>query len=152
MLRVASYCLPKQNLITLYQAFFQSHISFALLFWSSANSTHLLPIRLIQKTAIRVTSGTSYRSHSASLSRKISVQLFDDYVSYCKLVFMFKVYRTKLDCVSSLNVYFLPAIIINKFFILSSNTRQNNIHFCEFRCNLHIRNVFYSTQWSIHLE
>ena len=138
MLRVASYCLPKQYLITLYHAFFQSHISFALLFWSSANSTHLQSIRLIQKTAIRVTSGASYRSHSASLSRKLNVQLFDDYVSYCKLVFMFKVYRTKLDCVSNLNANFLPAIMSNKFCILSSNMRQNNINFCVFRCNLHI--------------
>ena len=84
----------------------------------------------------------SYRSHSAPLSRKLNVQLFDDYVSYCKLVFMLKVYRIKLDCVSSLNEYFLPAIITNKLCILNSNMRQNNINFCVFRCNLHIRNVF----------
>jgi hypothetical protein len=48
MLKVASHCLPKSCLLTLYFSFFHSHMSYAINFWSNAGTTFCEPIRSLQ--------------------------------------------------------------------------------------------------------
>ena len=96
----------QNKILLLYITHFSNLIFHSLSLLVFSQFYPLQQIRLIQKTAICVKSVASYRSHSAPLIRKQNVQLIDDYVAHCKLVFMIKMYRNKLECVSSLNAYF----------------------------------------------
>jgi hypothetical protein len=134
LLHVANSHLPKHTLLTLYYAFFQSHLSYAILYWSSANSNSLQTTKILQKRAIRILSGAEPRSHTQPLAYHLNILLFDDFVYFCKCVFMFNVFNKKL-----------PSVITNMFNVLMYNdilTRQHNMNFVVSRCRLNKRKNF----------
>ena len=52
LLLCAARCLPKSVLLTLCNAFFISHLLYAIEFWSNASSACLQKIRVLQKRAV----------------------------------------------------------------------------------------------------
>ena len=70
VLHIASTCLPSACLITLYHLFFYANLSYAILFWSSANSTLLHNIEVLQKCAICIFCGANPRSHAQELAKQ----------------------------------------------------------------------------------
>ncbi len=143
LLKVASHCLPKSCLLTLYHAFFHSHLLYAILIWSSACTTYCEPIRVLQHRALRILAGlpiyhtyTYPRISNAVISSNLNILLFDDFVMFNVCVFMFRVFH---------NMY--PAVINNLFVRLSSvnnykHTRNCTINFKMFGCRLNIRRNF----------
>jgi len=119
LLKIASYFLPQECLLSLYYAFFHSHLTFGLELWSAAGVTLLVPIKLIQKKAIRIISHAYYLAHTEPLAHALNILLFDDLVFVTKCQFMFKVYNRKL-C----------SPVTDLFHICDNSlTRQNNINF-----------------------
>ncbi len=94
LLRVASHCLPKSCLLTLYYAFFQSHLSYGVHIWSSACTTVCEPIRILQHRALKILAGLQAYHYNqphisyATLSKNLNVLLYDDFVTFNICLFM----------------------------------------------------------------
>ena len=128
MLQVAKSCLSKQCLISLYHAFFQSHLSYAILYWSSGNSTLIQTITILQKCTIKIIFGAKPRSHTQPIANTLNILLFDDFVYYKQCLFMFNVFHNRL-----------PAIFVDMFNILVCKyvqVRQHNCNLIISRCKL----------------
>ena len=123
LLKIASYHLPPECLLSLYYAFFNSHLTFGMEFWSAAGITLQAPIKLAQKKAIRIISHAHYIAHTKPLADSLNILMFDDLVFMTKCIFMFKVYTRKL-CIQ----------VTELFQICNSHTRHKNINFNVPRC------------------
>jgi len=120
---MASIYLPRECLILLYYAFFYSHLTYCLEFWSASGTTLHNPIIIAQKKVIRIVALAPYLAHTEALAKNLNIFLFDDLVYFVKCLFMYKVFRKKvcneitcLFCIYN-NVY----------------TRQQNVNFAVAR-------------------
>jgi len=100
LIRVASYCMPRNVLLNSYHAFFYSHILYDLLIWGNACTTYLQPIRLLQKKCIRIVAGANWREPTKPLAFDLGILMLDDLYLYKVSMLMFKVYHNLLsDCI-----------------------------------------------------
>jgi hypothetical protein len=132
LLKIASFYLPQNCLLSLYYALFYSHLTYGIEFWSASGITLQNPVKLAQKKAIRIITGAHYLAHSEPLANALNILLYDDLIFLTKCMFMFKIYNTKV-CNQ-----------VVELFSISSNmcTRMGNINFVVPRDTLTCRKRF----------
>jgi hypothetical protein len=135
LLKTAARSFSTSVLLTLYYAFFHSHLSYGIELWFNANNYLLQQIRVLQKRAIRIIFHADYLAHSEPIANTLGILLFDDYVKYMQCMFMFKVFN---------KIY--PFIVTTKFSKLSQvscyQTRQINYNFFVKPVNLKCTRYF----------
>ena len=113
LIRVASRCVPRSVLLSLYYAYFNSHIMYNLLIWGSTYTTYLQPIRVLQKKCIRIVAGANWYEHAMPLALDLGLLLLDDLYIYCVSTFMFKIFHHMLpECIVNLFVHTIILFII----------------------------------------
>ena len=96
LLKLASYSLPQESLLSLYYAFFYSHIIYGIEFWSASNVTSQVPIKLLQKRAIRIINHSFYLAHTEPIAKSLNIILYDDLVKFLKCCYMLKIIHAKI--------------------------------------------------------
>ena len=91
--------VPERILYSLYCTLISPHINYCILAWGSAAKTYLDKIFKLQKKALRVISGSNYRSHSAPLFKKYNqLNVYDIYnLELCTM--MYKHFHDQLPTV-----------------------------------------------------
>ena len=89
--------MPKNALLSLYNAFIMPHVNYALINWSSATETNLNPIKRCLKKAIRAICFAKARAHSLPLFKKQNLLCFDDIVELEIGKFMYSIENKTLD-------------------------------------------------------
>ena len=88
-------------------AFFHSYLTYAIQFWSSASSTTLQLVRILQKQAIRITASAHYFSHTTPLANNLNIVLLDDYIKYCECIFMHEIFHDLFPkCITFSKMYY----------------------------------------------
>jgi hypothetical protein len=140
---MTSRSFPKSCLLTLYNAFFHAHLSYAILFWSTAGTVILNSIRALQKRALRIIAGIPcyYLINTESVlttASRLNVLVLDDFVLFVTYMFMFDIFYNRF-----------PVNITRLFTKLSSlshthyvNTRFRDCNFKMFHCRTNICHNF----------
>lgn len=124
LLKAASSCMPQSVLLSIFYAFFNSHIHYGLLIWGNSYSTYLAPINVLYKRCLRLLSHAHPLAHTPPLALQLGLLAFDDLFTFNVAFFMFKLSRNLLpSCISSMftrlcgsrtrrnaNDYFLPRV------------------------------------------
>ena len=74
----------------IYFSFIHSYLLYCLPIWGGAFSTHLQPIVLLQKRAIRIISGASYLAHTNDLFYNNKILKFEDMFKFSLAVYFYK--------------------------------------------------------------
>ena len=90
MIAKTRYFVTSSVLQNLYFSFFQSHINYNLLNWSSAKTTHLEPVRKSVKKVIRIMSFKNKYDHTSALFKELAILPFDLQVKHKQAIFMWK--------------------------------------------------------------
>ena len=72
----------------LYYSIFHCHLIYAVTIWSCLRSGPINDLFKLQKTAIRLISGSSYNSHTEPLFKKLKILPLPDLISFSKIQFM----------------------------------------------------------------
>ena len=99
---------------TVYYAIFHSHIFYACQIWGQNKSTITNRIFILQKSAVRIMSFASFRSHSDPLFQKLNILKFFDMVQSQNIIFMHKLLNNNL-----------PSDLQNTFALLTSDSSHN---------------------------
>ena len=89
--------VPKNALLSLYNAFIMPHVNYALINWSSATETNLNPMKRCLKKAIRAICFAKAQAHSLPLFKKQNLLCFDDIVELEIGKFMYSIENKTLD-------------------------------------------------------
>ena len=90
MIAKTRYFVTNTVLLNLYYSFFQSHINYNLLNWSSAKTTHLHPITLSIKKVIRIMTFKNQYEHTQPLFKELNILPFDLQIKHKQAIFMWK--------------------------------------------------------------
>ena len=74
--------LPIPALLSLYYALIYPYLNYCILIWGGACTSHLRPLVVLQKRAVRVISKSSYLAHTNELFRKYEILKLDDIYRY----------------------------------------------------------------------
>ena len=77
IIRTKNY-LPKEIKTLLFKSLIQSHIEYCLPIWGNALQTHLGPLEVLQRKAIRVVTNSKYNSHTQPLFQKVNTLTVKD--------------------------------------------------------------------------
>ena len=81
--------LPKKIKILLYKSLIQSHIEYCLPVWGNALKSHMKPLEIIQRKAIRVVTNSKYNSHTDPLFQQVNALTVKDlYIIRCARIGM----------------------------------------------------------------
>ena len=80
--------LNQNSLLLLYNSIFHCHLLYAIQIWSCSCSDPLNEIFKMQKSAIRIITGSSYNSHTEPLFKRLQILPLPDLISFSKLQFM----------------------------------------------------------------
>ena len=80
--------LNQNSLLLLYNSIFHCHLLYAIIIWSCSRSGPLNEIFKMQKSAIRIITGSSYNSHTEPLFKRLQILPLPDLISFSKLQFM----------------------------------------------------------------
>ena len=81
--------VPLSVLLSMYYAFVFPYLNYCNLIWGGTFSTHLQPVRVMQKKILRLVNFQPYNSHSSPLFKKCNILKLDDLHLFKKSVFMF---------------------------------------------------------------
>jgi hypothetical protein len=87
-MRRAKNLLTPTALKTLYYAFIQSHLNYCPIILSSISQQNFNQIKLIQKKAIRIITGSTYTAHTAPLFAQLQILPYELILKQAKLLFM----------------------------------------------------------------
>ena len=119
--------LNQNSLLLLYNSIFHCHLLYAIIIWSCSRSGPLNEIFKMQKSAIRIITGSSYNSHTEPLFKRLQILPLPDLISFSKLQFMHRFLQK-----------FLPSSF-NETWIKNSvrNIGENEIQLRNFfNCNM----------------
>ena len=85
-----STVFPLHILKIMYYSLIYPYLHYCNIIWSGTYQTHIKPLAILQKRAIRVISGESYLSHTNSLFYQHGILKFTDINTYLTALFMFK--------------------------------------------------------------
>jgi hypothetical protein len=122
--RVKHY-VPASVLRNIYSTLIVPHINYGITAWGNCKSAELKRMKLLQKKAIRIITGSKYISHTAPLFKRLNILTLDD-------IYKMSCCQFYLKCQKGL----LPNFFINQL------TLNEQIHSYETRqrYNLHIEN------------
>ena len=89
-LRSVKNTLSSKSLIMLYNSIFHCHVLYAIQIWSCTNSGLINEIFKLQKTAVRIISGSAYNAHTEPLFKSLEILPLPDLILFSKLQFMQK--------------------------------------------------------------
>ncbi len=133
LLKAASVYLPRNILLSMFYAFFNSQLLYGLLIWGNTYSTYLMPINVLYKRCLRLLSCAPLLAHTPPLALQLGLLIFDDLLTYHTAVFMFKLTNNML-----------PLCISSMFTRLRGTTRRNAYDYFVPRVNLDICKRFIS--------
>ena len=87
-LRSVKKTLSQNSLQLLYFSIFHCHLIYAIQIWSCSRSSPLNELFKMQKSAIRIITGSSYNAHTEPLFKKLQILPLPDLISFNKLQFM----------------------------------------------------------------
>jgi hypothetical protein len=129
LLRVASKCLPRNVLLSIFFALFYIQVSYGIRIWGNTFKSYLQPINILYMKCLHLLCCKPSLEHTPPLAKSLSVAIFDDLYASCLSTFMFKVYNRML-----------PASILNMFtygsYVHDYGLRcRNDFSYLEFVCN-----------------
>ena len=81
--------LPKYILISLYYTLVYPYLNYCTLAWGNTFTSHLEPIRIIQKKIVRIITFQPYSCHTSPLFHDLNFLKFDDIYKYRAVVHIF---------------------------------------------------------------
>ena len=85
-----------ETLLSLYNSLIYPYITYCIHAWGNAFPTHIKPIVLLQKKAVRIINGVPPRSPTEILFKESDILKIDEVFKYSMGIFMFKFYHHKL--------------------------------------------------------
>ena len=130
--------LNQNSLLLLYNSIFHCHLLYAIQIWSCSRSGPLNEIFKMQKSAIRIITGSSYNSHTEFLFKRLQILPLPDLISFSKLQFMHRFLQK-----------FLPSSFYETWIKNSvRNIGENKIQLCNFDQLQHAHSNLTSLQLS----
>ena len=114
-----SFYLPKETLITLYNAIVLPHLMYCNVAWGNTYKSYLSRLIVIQNKIVRYITLSPYRSKSLPLFIELHILPFDKLVALSCMIFMYKMGYAK-------NSFLKDAFVLNSS-IHAHNTRQRNL-------------------------
>ena len=96
ILRKLKFKIPKESLLTLYNAFIYPYLYYCNIIWGHSAQCHLAKLLKIQKRAVRLILNKSPREHTAPLFDSLNILTIYQISIYCKCIFMFQLYTRQL--------------------------------------------------------
>ena len=87
-LRTVRNSLGSSSLLLLYYSIFHCHLIYAITIWSCSRSGPINDLFKMQKSAVRIISGSSYNSHTEPLFKKLKILPLPDLITFSKIQFM----------------------------------------------------------------
>ena len=87
-LRTVRNLLGTNSLLLLYYSIFHCHLNYSTIIWSSSCSGPINDLFKLQKSAVRIISGSSYNSHTEPLLKKLKILPLPDLITFSKIQFM----------------------------------------------------------------
>ena len=85
------YIVPRKVLLMLYNTLIYPYLVYCNIAWGNASCSLLNSLFVLQKRAVRICSGSSYRSSSSPLYYKLRLLKLADINSFQTLLFMYKI-------------------------------------------------------------
>ena len=85
-----------ETLLSLYNSLIYPSITYCIHVWGNAFPTHIKPIVLLQKKAVRIINGVPPRSSTEMLCKQSDFLKIDEVFKYSMGIFIFKFYHQKL--------------------------------------------------------
>ena len=85
-----------ETLLSLYNSLIYPYITYCIHVWGNAFPTHIKPIVLLQKKAVRIINGVPPRSSTEMLCNESDILKIDEVFKYSMGIFIFKFYHQKL--------------------------------------------------------
>ena len=82
LLNTASKLFPKPVLLSLYYAFFHSHLKYGIEIWCDANMSVKEHLILLQKRAIRIVCHAPLLVHTEPIAKDLNILLLNDLISF----------------------------------------------------------------------
>ena len=83
-LRTVRNSLGTNSLLLLYYSIFHCHLNYATIIWSCSRSGPINDLFKLQKSAVRIISGSSYNSHTEPLFKKLKILPLPDLITFSK--------------------------------------------------------------------
>jgi hypothetical protein len=113
------HTVPKQTLLTIYQALIVPHLTYGVLAWAKNSNT--TPIFKLQKRSVRIITQSQYNAHTDPLFKQLNILKLQDIYHTTALKFFFQYSHNELP------EYFTNYIIQNRQFSQSqTQTRYTN--------------------------
>jgi len=126
-LRTSRNYLTKKALISIYYALFHSHLVYAIETWSCTNSSFLLGLFKMQKSAVRIIENVRYNTHTEPIFKKLEILPLPELATYFKLQFMQKFHQKTLPTLLSNSWIYNSDRIIGENALVLRNHYQVNI-------------------------
>ena len=135
--------LPKDTLLKLYYALFQSHLLYGMTVWGTTYPSYLKPLNILQnKTMRNIGGGTTYENPNAYYIKLGILKLQDlYYVVTANIVYNY-IHRPHILFTSFLN-YFVEAHKISQRSTRTSTTQRDLLYIPLFRTNKTQRSIKY---------
>ena len=88
--------LNRSTLVDLYYAFVYPFLTYCIHVWGTACAVHLSKLTVLQKRAIRIIAGVSYRTHTDPFFEKFKLVKFNDVLTLSTALFMYKFHHNLL--------------------------------------------------------
>lgn len=127
LLKARHYFRP-QTLITLYNAFIHSHLTYCIEAWGLTYQVHLDPVRHIQNQALRIITRSPYNAHVTPLYEELGIFPLDKLITYSISITAYRLFNNQ----------HLLHVIGRQDLVNPNNTRfseQNNFILPKIRTN-----------------
>ena len=96
--------LPLKTLIMLYYSFIYPYLSYCIVAWGSSYATHLQPLFILQKKAIRTINKSCYLDHTSPLFYSNNILKLQDIYRFAVSTYMYE-HHSQLGLLSTHNYY-----------------------------------------------
>ena len=132
--------LQKEFLISLHYSFIYPYLIYRNQIWGSACKTHIEPLFILQKRALRIITGVHPRSPSEPLFRQLKFLNCENIFKYLAGRLMYKVYHGEL---STLQFLFVK----NSDIHMHDSRQRGHYHIPVYRTNLGKNSLWYFGAW-----
>jgi len=134
-LNMANHILSVNNLRTLYFSLIHPHLTYCNLIWGTAAKTHLRPLEVQQKRAVRIINHSPYNAHTSAIFKKLNIPKLADINQTQQALLLYKNANNTLPV--CLNDMFIPNSECHSY----QTRHRDDIHFQKARLNI-VHNSF----------